>query len=223
MDIATIILVLKTKVPVIDTPQKLRGYIGNKFIDYPILHHHSDGQNNVFSYPKVQYKIIGGTPIIIGIEEGVDVLRSISGEIKELELGDKTYSIEEKQIIEKNQEFGLTDIPQQYVFLTPWVALNEKNYSDFNKLHPKEQILRLHKILAGNILSISKFLEYVVLEQIHVKTKLQPKKVYSKGIPLVGFEGEFQTNFNIPNYFGIGKSVSRGFGTVKKCSEIKET
>lgn len=103
MDITTIILVLKTKVPVIDTPQKLRGYIGNKF-DYPILHHHSDGQNNIYSYPKVQYKIIGGIPIIIEIEEGVDVLRSISGEIIELELGDKTYSIEEKQIIEKNQE-----------------------------------------------------------------------------------------------------------------------
>ncbi len=222
MDITTIILVLKTKVPVIDTPQKLRGYIGNKF-DYPILHHHSDGQNNIYSYPKVQYKIIGGIPIIIGIEEGVDVLRSISGEINELELGTKTYTIEEKQIIEKNQEFGLTDIPQQYVFLTPWLALNEKNYSDFNNLHPKEQILRLHKILTGNILSISKFLEYVVLEQINVKTKLQPKKVYSKGIPLIGFEGEFQTNFNIPDYFGIGKSVSRGFGTVRKCGELKET
>jgi hypothetical protein len=50
---------------------------------------------------------------------------------------------------------------------------------------------------------------------------LQPKKVYSKGIPLIGFEGMFQTNFNLPDYFGIGKSVSRGFGTVRKCGEIK--
>lgn len=223
MNISTIVLILKTKLPVIDTPQKLRGYIGNKFIDYSILHHHSDGQNNVYSYPKVQYKIIEGTPIIVGIEEGVDVLRSISGEINELKLGEKNYSIEEKHIIEKNQEFGLTDIPQQYVFLTPWLALNEKNYSDYNNLHPREQILRLHKILIGNILSISKSLEYVVVEQINVKTKLQPKKVYSKGVPLIGFDGEFQANFNIPDYFGIGKSVSRGFGTVKKCNVLKET
>ncbi len=223
MNVATIVLVLKTNMPVIDTPQKLRGYIGNKFIDYPILHHHSDGQNNIFSYPKVQYKIIGGTPIIIGIEEGAEVLRLISGEINELELGDKKYSVEEKQIIEKRQEFGITKTSQQYVFLTPWLALNEKNYLDYNNLNPKEQILRLHKIIIGNILSISKYLEYVVVEQIQVKTKLQPKKVFSKGIPLIGFEGEFQVNFNIPDYFGIGKSVSRGFGTVRKCGEIKET
>ncbi len=221
MEISTILLILKTKIPVTDTPQKLRGYIGNKFIDYPILHHHSDGQSNIYSYPKVQYKIIGGIPIIIGIEEGVDVLKSIATEIDELELGDKIYYIEEKQIIEKNQEFGLTKTPLQYIFLTPWLALNEKNYSNFNNMHPKEQILCLHKILVGNILSISKYLEYVVLEQINIKTKLKPKKVYSKGIPFVGFEGEFQANFNIPDYFGIGKSVSRGFGTVKKCSEIE--
>ncbi|MBU4492692.1 MAG: CRISPR-associated endonuclease Cas6, partial [Euryarchaeota archaeon] len=39
-----------------------------------------------------------------------------------------------------------------------------------------------------------------------------------KGIPLIGFNGEFQINFMIPEYFGIGKSVSRGFGVARRCS-----
>ena len=32
----------------------------------------------------------------------------------------------------------------------------------------------------------------------------------------VGFVGKFKVNFKIPDYLGLGKSVSRGFGTIKK-------
>ncbi len=31
---------------------------------------------------------------------------------------------------------------------------------------------------------------------------------------MTGFMGTFSVNFEIPDYWGIGKSVSRGFGTV---------
>jgi hypothetical protein len=33
---------------------------------------------------------------------------------------------------------------------------------------------------------------------------------------MLGFLGTFSVNFEIPDYWGIGKSVSRGFGTVMK-------
>jgi CRISPR/Cas system CSM-associated protein Csm3 (group 7 of RAMP superfamily) len=32
---------------------------------------------------------------------------------------------------------------------------------------------------------------------------------------MAAFSGEFMANFHIPDGLGIGKSVSRGFGTVK--------
>jgi CRISPR/Cas system CMR-associated protein Cmr1 (group 7 of RAMP superfamily) len=31
---------------------------------------------------------------------------------------------------------------------------------------------------------------------------------------MLGFLGTFSVNFEIPDYWGIGKSVSRGFGTI---------
>ena len=34
------------------------------------------------------------------------------------------------------------------------------------------------------------------------------------------FIGAFSVNFEIPDYWGIGKSVSRGFGTVKRVAEF---
>ena len=35
-------------------------------------------------------------------------------------------------------------------------------------------------------------------------------------VPMLGFIGTFSVNFEIPDYWGVGKSVSRGFGTVKR-------
>jgi len=35
-------------------------------------------------------------------------------------------------------------------------------------------------------------------------------------ISALGFLGAFTVNFSIPDYWGIGKSVSRGFGTIRK-------
>ncbi|MBU1206820.1 MAG: CRISPR-associated endonuclease Cas6 [Proteobacteria bacterium] len=35
-------------------------------------------------------------------------------------------------------------------------------------------------------------------------------------ILIIGFPGKFSVNYEIPDYWRIGKSVSRGFGTVKR-------
>lgn len=214
MNLKTFTLILKTDKKVEEYAEKLRGYVGNEFSQYSILHHHAK-EKYIYSYPLVQYKILEGTPIIIGIEEGAETLKEIHGEIDHLFLGKNTYNIIEKQTFEKEQEFGLTEDMQQYRFLTPWLALNEKNYENYKKLNGRNKIMLLHKILIGNLLSISKSLEYVVLDEVNVKTNVEPVKTVSKAIPLIGFTGEFTVNFHIPDLLGIGKSVSRGFGTVK--------
>jgi hypothetical protein len=37
---------------------------------------------------------------------------------------------------------------------------------------------------------------------------------------MLGFLGNFSVNFEIPDYWGIGKSVSSGFGTIKRVEEL---
>ena len=44
--------------------------------------------------------------------------------------------------------------------------------------------------------------------------KLREVQTTFKSTPILGFLGTFSVNFEIPDYWGIGKSVSRGFGTV---------
>ena len=39
---------------------------------------------------------------------------------------------------------------------------------------------------------------------------------------MLGFLGTFSVNFEIPDYWGIGKSVSRGFGDGQTCLMIND-
>lgn len=40
-----------------------------------------------------------------------------------------------------------------------------------------------------------------------------------KDVSMLGIECEFMANFAIPDYLGLGKSVSRGFGAVVRIGE----
>lgn len=198
---------------------KLRGYIANQFPHYIELHHHLEKNRVLYKYPCIQYKVIKGIPMVIGINSGVKILQTIYGFVDELEFEGETRIIYEKYITLKDEPFGISREMMAYHFLTYWLALNEKNYQRYKFLGRKGQIELLHRILIGNILSMAKSLQYVVLDEIKVKTRLKPVKTELKAIPMIGFTGKFQVNFNLPDYIGLGKSVSRGFGTIKSVKE----
>ena len=215
MMLDTAVLSLKTNRPVHEPAGKLRGCIGGMFPEHPLLHHHVDG-GYLLTYPKIQYKVIEGTPFILGIEEGAGVLKEISGEIKRLELGSSIYEVAGRQINEQEMEVIATRNMHRYRFLTPWLALNKENYEKFKEIYEwRERKFFLNNILAANILSMCKGLGIIVDRSLYVHTHVDEKIIEFKSIPLKSFTGEFIVNFRIPDFFGIGKSVSQGYGTVK--------
>ena len=216
MILDTAVLILNTDRPVKEPVEKLRGFIGNQFPDYSLLHHHvEDGY--LCTYPKVQYKIIEGTPFMIGIDEGAKVLKEISGDIKKLELGSSVYKVSSKQINEQEAEVVPQRVMYNYRFLTPWFALNQKNYAKFMEMKDwREKKLFLNNILVGNLLSMCKGLGIIVNSRLNVHSHLNEERIEFKGIPFTGFTGEFTVNFMIPDFFGIGKNASHGYGTIKE-------
>ena len=127
------------------------------------------------------------------------------------------YSIEEKIIREKEVDVNTSNDEYHYKFITPWLALNTHNFKKYNNLDDwKEKKLFLNKILIGNILSMAKGLGIIVNRRIYVKTHLEPVSVNYKSVKMLGFTGEFKVRFKIPDYFGFGKGVSHGFGSVKQ-------
>jgi len=59
-------------------------------------------------------------------------------------------------------------------------------------------------------------LEYTVPEEIKTEVDLFPVKIMYKTVAMIGFKGRFETNFTIPDYLGLGKAASQGYGPVKR-------
>ncbi len=197
---------------------KLRGFFATRFNEYTLLHQHNCDKV-IYTYPLVQYKILKGVPLVFGINEGVDVLQEIYNKYDKIKLDESTYEILEKKISFKEQDFGISDKFHTYSFETPWFALNQENFTDkYKRMDSTAQKELLRKTLVGNILSMSKSLGYTVPEKIKCEINLYPGSSRMKGVEIATFKGKFMVNFLIPDYFGLGKSVSRGFGTVKRCS-----
>ena len=207
--------------PLTGSATHLRGFIAAKFPEYELLHQHDNDKGGLkYIYPKIQYKVIDGMPYLVGIDEGVNIVKTVAEGIENVRLAGKDYRIIKKCIVDKSSTLGITNKCYPYSFLTPWLALNEKNYEKYQKLggwHKRKELLE--KILIGNIISMSKSLGYTVPEPIKADIqKLTEVQTKLKATPMLGFFGTFSVNFEIPDYWGIGKSVSRGFGTVKRCS-----
>ncbi len=197
------------------TADKLRGYFANRFGEYEHIHQHLNNKL-LYKSPLIQYKILYTKTFVLGINEGADVIQNIYEDINQIQIGRIEYQIKEKTIILKTDYFGTTDNENNYSFFTPWLALNEKNYEKYQKygIWAKKKEL-LEKILIGNIISMSKSLGYTVPEPIKANIgNMKEVQTSLKGTPMLGFLGTFSVNFEIPDYWGIGKSVSRGFGTV---------
>ena len=200
--------------------EKIRGYLGNKYDELDILHNHKNDKF-IYRYPKVQYKIIKNKPIILGINEGSNIISNIGINDDMLIIGDKPINTFEKKISINNNEYGIANDYIKYEFLSPWIALNQKNIDIYRNSSDMEKEEMLKKILIGNIISMSKGLNYTVSDQVKCWVNLRKVDVNIKDIKHIGFMGEFKVNFNIPDYFGIGKNVSNGLGTIKRCRKSK--
>lgn len=100
-----------------------------------------------------------------------------------------------------------------------WIGLNAKNYEAYQKASGlKEQLEILEQVLTGNILSMAKGLGWEIDKQLEVSIQKinQTKPIRHKGTQSMSFNLAFETNVALPNYIGVGKSVSHGFGVIKK-------
>ncbi|MBT3387307.1 MAG: DNA repair protein [Desulfobacula sp.] len=202
--------------------QKLRGYVGNVFAEHDLIHNHdSDSGKSIYRYPLIQFKIIDHTPCIVALtEKAVQVFSKIFMSLDEIVIEGKVIPVFEKDLKVESTEFGFSDEMFMYEFVgAPWMSLNQNNFKRFIALkNERERKKLLNRILVGNILSMSKYLGvHLEKEQIiQTDTQLKQTKAILKGKQMMGFKGIFKANFMIPNYLGLGKSVSRGFGTIRR-------
>ena len=86
-----------------------------------------------------------------------------------------------------------------------------------------EKITLLEKILTANILSFAKGIGVHIENNIECKiTSIsEPYFPTYKQTKLTAFDVEFKTNVFLPNYIGLGKSSSVGFGILTSKKDNK--
>jgi hypothetical protein len=189
-------------------PKKIIGHNG----DDPI----SDGKTAPYFYPRLQYKIVRGSAMIAAVNEGCDLLWNIYNELDEASSEQTDWRITEKRMIDKKAPYGVSSEFIKYRFLTPWLALPEEQSKRYLLLDEAAKERMLAKILEGHIRSVSESLGYANSGELKLKINIKPEYIFQREIHYAGLFGSFIANFEIPNFLGLGKSVSRGFGTIKR-------
>lgn len=194
---------------------KLRGYFGNLFMEHsPLLHNHYDDGSSRYAYPLVQYKVIDRVPALVGFQEGAELLVSLFLKIRELDIEGQHFPVLAKNIQQKQCELTVNQQLYNYSFKTLWMALNQENFRKYLQLDETEKGTFLNHQLQNNILSFYKGLSFRTNERIMVITRMEEKQTLFKNQSMLAFAGQFTSNAYLPEWAGIGKAVSRGFGTV---------
>ena len=197
---------------------KFRGFVGNAFKEHDLIHNHDEKGNPIYRYPLIQFKLIDKTPAIIAItEKAVNIFSEIFMKLDKIVIEGTIIPVFEKDLKVEEVEFGYSDEIFMYEFASPWIGLNQKNFKKYNAAENDEKNEILKKVMTGNILSMAKSLGCWLSKDQNIKIdhKLKKVNVNLKSKSMTAFTGIFKTNFLLPDYLGIGKSVSRGFGAVR--------
>ncbi|MEJ6950734.1 CRISPR-associated endonuclease Cas6 [Natronospora cellulosivora (SeqCode)] len=200
---------------------KLRGFFANNFKEI-LFHNHYDDGSLRYAYPLIQYKIINKKPYILGINKGGDLIAEHFLSIEKLILGNKEYISPggklavNNEIVKINNDYGMPIY--KYSFITPWLGLSQENYKAYKEEYinasQKEKMDFLKTIITGNILSFASGIGWWIEEDVNVVPSLSNINVKFKGEDMIGFTGYFFSNVYLPEHLGLGKSTSRGFGTI---------
>ena len=196
----------------------LRGFFGRTFEEEVLFHHHRPEGGLVHDYPRVQFKVLDCTAYLIALSEGCPLVARIWAGLDHARIGDEELTVLESGLARRREALGEDDRPVTYRFRTPWLALNQENHLRYRRLSdPRERNALLERILVGNCLSIAKaFGHRVSVRLVADASRLRPSSSRLKGIEMDSFVGTFRINFQLPERIGLGKSVSRGFGTVER-------
>jgi hypothetical protein len=208
-------LTLEPSNPLHFSLDELRSFFHKKSADYTLLHKDS-ASGFVHRYPVVQCKRVKNTLMVIGIAQGADLLQEVSEGNEEVGSGGTRCTISGRDPEIRKEEFGISDIIRTYEFLTPWLALNQQNAKKFYDLKGKpERDAFMEKLLTGHVHTLARSLDYDLPAPLLCTGRVRFRRERIDRENVMVFLGTFSTNLRIPDYLGIGLSVSQGFGTIR--------
>lgn len=213
VDAITIRLV--TDKPVKKTPYQVKGVFMKQFPDTTAIPMLNGTYRDKFLYPRIQVKILNEQIYIVGVNEGVKPVRELIKLFNLLDFGNITFNVLDIDVEDSENRMQYMEQLVRYRFITPWVALNKASQKRYKYLKNDDRLTFLNRLLGQNLIFLAREIGLDLSEKVYTKLKLTslfPKPIDENSWG--AFTGEFQTNFILPNYIGIGNGITRGYGVI---------
>ena len=218
-EVRIVIATFKNRITEEEIPY-FRGCMIKESCNNPLFHNHKE-ENYNYTYPLIQYKSYGNNTLIVGIDKGGEAIENLLKDKVSIPctLGKRCTQLELIGVRSQKVVIGEQLHPLTYT-IQGWLPLNSENYRIYLKTESLvERIQMLERILTGNILSFAKgvgvYFDSPV--QCAILQIDEERPFIYKDIALKSFNVQFKTNMKLPDYIGLGKSISIGRGTIKAC------
>lgn len=186
--------------------------------EHLLFNHHINDATLLYRYPLIQYKSVQKKPAILCLGDGVDEIHKLFNKPSwDIDLKGKKMDLSIDNLNLNNFKLNVWDKNFDYKLFN-WLALNERNYKKYQVLdNEMDRLEMLERILIGNILAFAKGMEWHIDKEIKIRitTIRRSKQLKHKNTHLIAFDLDFTSNVFLPNYIGLGKSASHGYGVVK--------
>jgi hypothetical protein len=190
-----------------------------------LFHNHLDDNQYIYRYPLIQYKIKDKKPCIICLGDATEDIHYL---LKQKDfrfiIGGKKYDFEIEDVWLKFHQLQTWQTTFKYSVLN-YMALNQDHYKEYKaltgmveKVSYIENMLKKHLALLMQELNAHEAVPFEV-KLLNIKSE---KFIEYKDVFHLTFNIEIVTNLDIPEFAGIGKGVSVGFGIVKKINQDME-
>lgn len=202
-----------------DIPKLRAAIIEKTKRESDLFHNHLDNEHFIYRYPLIQYKIRDKKPCLICLKEATDDIHYLlKHKDFKFNISGKIYDFEIEDVWLRYAQIQTWDAEFKYSVLH-YMALNQDNYAEYKKLDSiVDRVNFIQDILEKHINIFAE--EMNAFCPISLSVKLldikDEKFIEYKGVFHLTFNITFKSNLHIPDYVGIGKGVSIGFGIVRQ-------
>jgi len=218
-----LIIRFNNRIAIKDIPL-FRGAIIHAMTNVGILFHNHIDDKFRYSYPLIQYKRINQCAAIVCVNDGAKSIGDFFASCNfNILLGQREMILEVASMKANHFSVEIDDDMMYHYHICRWLPLNQENYIKYKKLDSlSDKYSMLEQLLTANILSFAKGINRFFDKQVICKiTQMdEPISTRFKNIIMMGVDLEFKSNVSIPDFLGLGKGVSLGYGVVTKKEDI---
>lgn len=208
--------------PLRAAPQSLaawwRGAVGDLFRDDTAFHGH-EGERTVARNPEVHYRWIDDAPALYAVGPAAQKAMTHPWPGTTVRIGEHERRVAQVDWSVSSLQRAFSRRLVRYDFGAPWIALNQANHARFKTLDERARRAELDRIMVGNLLTMSQAFGWYYEPHETVYAAFEPAREVPcvvKDNALIGFEGSFVTNLELPDDLALGRSVSHGFGWFRR-------